>query len=187
MHALSLGRHLRQRGIRLRQLIRPYVARLRHTLQLQYADRALGAVLDRLRELGTYDESLIVVTADHGVAFTQDSAMRGVSDDNYEEILWTPLLVKAPGQERAEVDDVPVQTIDILPTLAAMLGVDLPDEVDGVPAGERVAGTESDERLMLDYRFHDLHPTGDDDFVRFDAKMTEGDYSPEALRREGVR
>lgn len=146
------------------------VARLRHTLQLQYADRALGAVLDRLRELGTYDESLIVVTADHGVAFTQDSAMRGVSDDNYEEILWTPLLVKAPGQERAEVDDVPVQTIDILPTLAAMLGVDLPDEVDGVPAGERAAGTESDERLMLDYRFHDLHPTGDDDFVRFDGE-----------------
>lgn len=146
------------------------VARLRHTLQLQYADRSLGAVLDRLHELGTYDESLIVVTADHGVAFTQDSAMRGVSADNYEEILWTPLLVKAPGQAEGEVDDVPMQTIDILPTVAAMLGVDLPDEVDGVPAGERRAGSASDERQILDYRFHDLHPTGDDDFVRFDGE-----------------
>lgn len=146
------------------------VARLRHTLQLQYADRSLGAVLDRLHELGTYDDSMIVVTADHGVAFAEDSAMRGVSADNYEQILWTPLLIKAPGQRRGAADDVPMQTIDILPTIAERLGLELPEPVDGVPAGEREAGTASDERVILDYRFHDLHPTGDDDFVRFDGE-----------------
>lgn len=143
------------------------VARQRHVLQLQYADAELGAVLDRLRELGTYDESLIVVTADHGVSFTQESAMRGVSDDNFEQIMWAPLVIKAPGQDEAVMDDVPMQTIDTVPTIAALLGAGLPWAVDGLPAGEREAGTESDERLMLDYRFHELHPD-DGDFLRFD-------------------
>jgi hypothetical protein len=40
--------------------------RRRHLLQLQYTDHLLQGVLQRLRNLGTYDESLVIVTADHG-------------------------------------------------------------------------------------------------------------------------
>ena len=50
MHALSLGRHLRQRGIRLRQLIRPYVARLRHTQKNAGAFQLPGVVLRQTRQ-----------------------------------------------------------------------------------------------------------------------------------------
>src|SRR5690606_23877105 len=39
----------------------------RHLLQLGLVDQALGRVVDRLQELGTYDSTLVVVVADHGV------------------------------------------------------------------------------------------------------------------------
>jgi hypothetical protein len=91
----------------------------------------LGDVLDRLRDLGTYDESLVVVTADHGVDFSVGNNMREANPDTYPEIMWTPLFVKAPRQAQGEIVDTPSRSIDILPTIADHLGIDLPWEVDG--------------------------------------------------------
>ena len=106
-------------------------ARLRHLLQLQASDRLLGRIIDRLRELGVYDSSLVVVTADHGVAFEEGEAVRGLSAGSYEGVAWTPLFIKAPGQSQGVVDDRPVQSIDVLPTIADHLDVDLPWKLDG--------------------------------------------------------
>jgi hypothetical protein len=123
------------------------VAREQHLLQLAYTDRLLGQVLDRLRALGRYDKSLIVVTADHGAAFTTGSPMRGATEDNYHEIMWTPLLLKAPDQREGTVDDTPVRSIDVLPTVADLLGVELPWRVDGRAIG-RGRPRDDDPRLF---------------------------------------
>lgn len=112
------------------------VGRQRHVLQTQTTDRLLGELLDRLRAAGTYEDALIVITADHGYAFDEGSPWRGLSEDNADDILWTPLIVKAPGQTEPEIDDRNVNTTDILPTIAAELGVELPYDLDGEPAGE---------------------------------------------------
>ena len=49
----------------------------RYLLQLAYTDRLLGRLLDRLRETGLYQRSLLIVTADHGVAFRPGLQRRG--------------------------------------------------------------------------------------------------------------
>ncbi|HEX6567743.1 MAG TPA: sulfatase-like hydrolase/transferase [Acidimicrobiales bacterium] len=111
------------------------VGRQRHMLQMQTADGLLGRVMDELRAAGTFDDALVVVTADHGYAFEPDSSMRGVTEDNLADILWTPLIVKSPRQRAGTVDDRNVLTVDIVPTIADELGVDPPwDDLDGVPA-----------------------------------------------------
>jgi hypothetical protein len=112
------------------------VGHQRHVLQAQAADRLIGHLTDRLREAGIYDDALIVVTADHGHAFVPGEPERGVSEAQYEQILWAPLVVKAPGQTDGDgtIDDSNVMSIDVLPTIADLLGVDLPWKVDGVPA-----------------------------------------------------
>jgi hypothetical protein len=142
-------------------------ARVQHLLQLQYTDRLLGQVLDRLHELGRYDKSLIVVTADHGAAFTKGSSMRGASEDNYHEIMWTPLLIKAPAESGGRVDDTPAHSIDVLPTVADMLDVRLPWRVDGGVIGSRRAG--SDTRRLFKFFQNTLNPK-DGDFVVVDGK-----------------
>jgi len=145
------------------------VARQRHLLQLQYVDRQLNVIFARMRALGTYDESLIVVTADHGVAFTQEAATRAVFDANYHEIMWTPFLLKAPGQDAAAVVDTPMQSIDDLATIADALDAEVPFAMDGIAGGPGDPGDGPDERLMLDYRFNESHPE-DGDFLILDGR-----------------
>jgi hypothetical protein len=105
--------------------------RQRHLLQLRYTDALLGRALDRLRDLGVYDDSLVVVTADHGVSFRSDEPLRNATEANYTDIMWTPLFIKAPGQRSAVLDEQAVRSIDVLPTVADHLGVDVPWPVDG--------------------------------------------------------
>jgi hypothetical protein len=144
------------------------VGRQRHVLQMQTTDRLLGQLMDELRAAGTFDDSLVVVTADHGYAFESHSSLRGVTEDNFDEIMWTPLIVKAPGQETGEVDDRNVLSVDILPTIADTLGIDLPwDDVDGVPAAD--AERDPADKSIADWGWNSLE-ADDDGMVRVDGE-----------------
>lgn len=103
----------------------------RHLLQVGFTDRLLGLLLDRLREEGVYDDALIVVTSDHGVSFRPGDRRRGVTPTNIHDIASIPLIVKRPGQQKAGIVDRPVRTVDIVPTIAAVLGAELPWDADG--------------------------------------------------------
>lgn len=117
------------------------LARQRHVLQVQYADELVGGVLDRLRELGLYDEAVVVVTSDHGVAFTPGEPVRGTEIDAdvsaiWPELMWVPFLVKPPADRADEVEagsvsDQNVLITDVLPTVADLADLDLPFDVEG--------------------------------------------------------
>jgi hypothetical protein len=107
------------------------LGRQRHLLQLQYTDRQLGRVLDRLQALERYDDSYVILAADHGISFRDQEVWRGASPENAEEVLWVPLLIKAPGQTEGRLTDVNTQTIDLVPTIADAMGVEIDWEVDG--------------------------------------------------------
>jgi hypothetical protein len=108
-----------------------------HLLQLSFTDLLLGRVLDELKQLGLFDESLIVLTSDHGVSFYWDTT--GLSQEEIAQIqasdtLHVPLIIKAPHQTEEQISDWPVQSVDIVPTIAGILDVEIPWEVDGVSA-----------------------------------------------------
>ena len=73
----------------------------RHLLQLGYADRVLGRLLDRLHATGLYDRAVLVVTADHGVSFRAGQKRRPLSAANRQDIAYVPLFVKTPGPATA--------------------------------------------------------------------------------------
>ncbi|HEX6420427.1 MAG TPA: sulfatase-like hydrolase/transferase [Acidimicrobiales bacterium] len=126
------------------------VGQQRHLLQLQAADRLLGQALDAVEAAGLFDDALIVVTADHGEAFMPGEPMRGLSPANAAEVMWTPLLIKAPGQDAPRIDDRNVMGIDVVPTIADALGVDLPWGVDGVPVSQ--AGSRDGTKYFQEHR-----------------------------------
>jgi Sulfatase len=103
----------------------------RHLLQVGHADRMVRETLDRLREAGQYDDALIVVTADHGSSFESGLPRRDVAHRNIEAIAPVPLFIKAPRQERGRTLSGQVESIDIVPTIADALGIDLPWEAEG--------------------------------------------------------
>jgi len=117
----------------------PLLHRQRHVLQMVYVDRLLGDLIDRMQEQGTFDDALIVVTADHGASFEPGGTFRGnwgesLTAASTPDLLWVPLFVKEPGQQTGDISDANVLTIDILPTIADVLDVELPWEVDGQSA-----------------------------------------------------
>jgi hypothetical protein len=138
-----------------------------HQLQLAYTDLLLGRMIDRMEELGTWDDSLVVVTSDHGAGFEGGEPMRFLTEGNYPHILWTPLFVKAPGQDEGELDERHVRAIDVLPTIADHLDIDLPYEVDGQSALAPGFDVGADPRVYAAGALADLL-TSDEDFVTFD-------------------
>jgi Sulfatase len=102
----------------------------RHLLQVGFTDRLLGSFLRRLHQTGLWDKALIVVTADHGVSFRGGDLRRRPTRTNLAELAFTPLFMKLPGQDRRVVDEH-IQTVDIVPTIADVLGIKIPWHVDG--------------------------------------------------------
>lgn len=105
----------------------------RHLLQVGYADTMLGALRARLEREGLTDQTLLIVTADHGMSFKPGVWSRELDRElrNAGDLLLVPLLIKLPGQHEGRESDRNVETIDILPTLMHVLGGHLPDPVDG--------------------------------------------------------
>ena len=103
----------------------------RHLLQLQYVDTVVGALVSQLRDAGLYDDALLIVTADHGTSLRSGFPFLRATEASFVDIAAVPLFFKNPGQRQGETVDTNVETIDILPTLAAALGVRLPWTTDG--------------------------------------------------------
>ncbi len=138
---------------------------MRHLIQLGFTDLKVRQLIARLRKTGIYDEALVVVTADHGVAFQQGLFdRRRAKPETLAEISPVPLFVKLPGQERGRVDDAIVETTDILPTIADVLDVDLPEPTDGKSAfGDAVS--ERTEVKMRPRDFSDWMRVDGDSFA----------------------
>jgi hypothetical protein len=127
----------------------------RHLLQLQDTDRLLGRLLDRLHEVGIYDRAAIALIADHGMSFRLGHDRRLVRRPNVQDIAPVPFFVKAPGQRRGRISDRPLQTIDVLPTIADAVGVQIPWHVDGQSA---LAPPRPREREIVAKKFKATYP-----------------------------
>jgi hypothetical protein len=108
----------------------------RYRLQVGFVDRFVGRLLDRLTETNVLDKCLLIVTADHGVSFRPGHSRRLPDADNLADIASVPLFIKLPGQKVGRVDDRNVETVDIYPTIAETLGLELPDPLDGTPISQ---------------------------------------------------
>jgi Sulfatase len=103
----------------------------RHLLQLGFADRLLGRLVARLKSTNLYNRSLVVVTADEGLSFREGEKRRPAADANLQDIAYVPLFVKRPHQRRGRIISRPTRSVDVLPTIAAALGLRIPWHVDG--------------------------------------------------------
>ena len=102
-----------------------------HLLQVGYVDAILGTLVRRLQAVGLYDRALVVVVADHGISFEPGGSPRAVTEGNVADIAGVPFFVKYPGQRHGAVDRRAAETIDVVPTIADVVGARIPWHVDG--------------------------------------------------------
>jgi uncharacterized membrane protein YgdD (TMEM256/DUF423 family) len=135
----------------------------RHVLQTQFTDLQLQRLWDKLKSEDMWADSLIVVAADHGVAFPKDDVQRRrLTRETAAEIAPIPLFIKAPGQQRGEVDDAYVETIDILPTIFDILNLDPKVEMAGRSAFSDEVQSRDELRFLIRNSFEVLRIPADE-------------------------
>ena len=133
----------------------------RYLLQIGSVDALLGTLVARLRDVGIYDDALIVVTADHGASLRPGFSFRRPDESSFVDIAAVPMFIKRPRQRRGEVVDDNVEVIDILPTLAGELGVGLPWATDGSNAFDRAHAPRASKVLFVDGARNRVEAPGD--------------------------
>ncbi len=114
----------------------------RYRQQIMFADLLLGRLMDKVKEEGIYDNSVIAVTSDHGLRRPLPSTPIEMT----HRIAQVPLVIHAPGLDSG-ISDVDYQHIDFGSTLADVLGLPPPVDTEGVSAL-------SQERPERDKMFH---------------------------------
>jgi arylsulfatase A-like enzyme len=126
---------------------------------VNHLDECIGRILDALKKTGQLESTLIVFTSDNGgqvnhsgnqypppdpklVRFSSNKPLRGKKTDVYEGGIRVPALVSWPGTLLAHTCEAPLHAVDWLPTLAKLVGTQVPAEVplDGMNVWPLVAG-----------------------------------------------
>lgn len=99
--------------------------------EVQFVDKHIGQVVDKLKELGIEDRTIIVITADHGEGLKTHGIL-GHVDRLWNETIHIPLIVYYPGMGyRGKVVDSLVNLLDITPTILSFAHVRNKSEMEG--------------------------------------------------------
>ncbi len=111
------GRYMQQKSVRTfgKKLMDKYDS------EIAFVDHHLQPVFDALEEKGLYENTVVVLTSDHGEAF-KEHGFYFHGRTIYDEEIRVPLIVRAPGAGPKRVER-PVALIDLVPTLAEMVGL----------------------------------------------------------------
>ena len=91
-------------------------------------DQRLEAVFERMREAGLLDETIVIVTADHGEELLEHGwvghASTSYDGKLYDELIRIPLIIRLPEAVKTGRYDALVQGVDVMPTVFELLGLD---------------------------------------------------------------
>jgi len=122
-----------------------------HLGSLRRFDRAVGRVLDALDDVGIADNTVVIVTTDHGLAWP---GMKLTLNDSGIGVM---LMVRGAEPWRGgRVIEAMVSQVDLYPTIFGLLGFEVPGHVQGVSLVPLVAGDEASARseVFAETNFH---------------------------------
>jgi arylsulfatase A-like enzyme len=106
--------------------------RARYAGEVTLVDRWVGRLLEKVGDLGLFEDTLIIFTSDHGT-YLGEHGWIGKTPVLYDEVAGIPLIVRVAdtvGDFRGHCDGL-VQPPDLMPTVLDFAGVDIPESVQG--------------------------------------------------------
>lgn len=152
----------------------PEERRFLHRLYLgevESVDERIGYLLRALELSGRDAETLVLVTSDHGEGFGEHgSFLHG--ETFFDELLRVPLIVAGPGVRAGQRVETPVSLLDLMPTLADLLGIDGLEPPTGRSLAPLLRGEAPDELVDRDlYAVSPLRSAGTDALIRGNYKL----------------
>ncbi|MCW7494601.1 sulfatase [Leptospira sp. 2 VSF19] len=152
--------------------------------EVAFVDEELGKVFEELKNKNLWDNTLILITADHGEVmhsahaispFTGTNTYYGHGQDLFLENIHVPLLIKLPGANSKQTIQTMTRSIDLFPTVLDYSGLPIPNNIQGKSLKPLIENKESTKRtyygetrftqgygegheflLQRSYRFHEL-------------------------------
>jgi arylsulfatase A-like enzyme len=119
-----------------------------YAAEVRYVDAQFGRLISGLEEMGTYDGTIVAVTADHGEGLSDGEQRHGWHGHRmvYQEQILVPLILRLPGVPAGlSVPDV-VRTVDIVPTLLDYAGLSPMGDLDGRSLRDLIEGSPESSR-----------------------------------------
>ncbi|MEK3882549.1 sulfatase-like hydrolase/transferase [Paenibacillus sp. PL2-23] len=99
-------------------------------------DKYIGAILDKLDELGLAEDTIVVFTTDHGHFFGQHG-LQAKGGFHYEDLIKLPFIVRYPGRVPAGKTSESIQSlVDLAPTFLSFCGIPIPHAMTGIDQKE---------------------------------------------------
>lgn len=128
-------------------------------------DADVGQILDKLEQLGLSENTIIFFTSDNGPHaegssmvefFDSNGPLRGSKRDLYEGGIRVPMIVRWPAHVPAgKVSAAPWGFVDVMPTLAALIGAEVPANLDGRSMVSLLEAKDSSEHPPFYWEFHE--------------------------------
>jgi arylsulfatase A-like enzyme len=128
---------------------------------IYYVDHHFGKLLAILDDMGLSDNTVVLLTSDHGEAFLEHRFF--LHNEVYNQLLHVPLIIRVPGESEGKVLHTPVGIEDVVPTLLQLGGADAPKEVTG-------------KALPMDEKGKD-HPRGFYGYYQFGSYLFKDEFS----------
>ena len=108
-------------------------------------DKWVGIFLEKVKELGLWENSMIILLSDHGCPIGEHGIIKKVRPWPYEELARIPLLIKYPNMNGGKRIEAFVETVDIMPTILDAINV----KYDGLLDGESLLPTIKGEKERI--------------------------------------
>lgn len=125
----------------LRQYIHGYYA------SVSFVDDQIGALLEALEENGLSDNTIVIITSDHGLHLGSKGLLN--KSTLWNDATAVPLIVKVPG-EAAQIINEPVSLVDLYPTLLRFADIPEPEShsLDGQPLQDVISGVKTGSAIL---------------------------------------
>jgi arylsulfatase A-like enzyme len=137
---------------RTRLLVQQHIAE--YYGMISHLDHQIGKVIQTLKARGQYENTIFIFAGDNGLALGKHGLFG--KQNNYEHSVRVPLLFAGPGIPKNERRETYVYLLDIYPTICDMIGLPIPDSVEGVSLVQAIMNDQTTVRPTLYLAYADL-------------------------------
>jgi arylsulfatase A-like enzyme len=139
-----------------------------------YCDQQFKTFLSRLAKVINMSNTIIILSSDHGESFSRGYLGHG-GVHLFEEVVHIPLIIKMPGDKKGKVVDMPVEQIDIAPTILDIAGIPIPQWMEGQSLLPLLEGKALKSRPVFSMQFIN-NSMLDQPLIKGTIAVWDGDY-----------
>lgn len=142
---------------------------------IEVMDTQVGEIMDKVKELGLEDNTIVVFTSDNGPHteggadpkyFNSNGKLRGVKRDLYEGGIRVPMTIKWPHKiKQGTTTDLISAFWDVFPTFSEIAGIDVPENLDGISFLPTLLDKPTEQKKH-DYLYWEFHERGGRQAIR---------------------